>query len=294
MKIPFLPRKQASFFLLAFITLAGESLHAKPTENIHPLLREEALKIQQSLLNERPYPINRNNIVKHKIILPEVFGHHSELVPPWWSPERGNQLSQYLNIALEKYSGINVEKTPTWDQIILRNELGENSESPKTSSSLNPLLQRMQEQKPIHINISFADYSSIYLKPRKRGIGLGLIALTNKSCSLDSYMQSTLSIDKPQSPSFSNDQLLIQSHDRVSEGGTSLNLNLGLGGAGGGSFDTPKIDLKNLALEHIADMAEGIYCLATNNTECLKFYSERQLIDHKKYKEKDIAASAEC
>jgi len=294
MKNPFLSRKQAQFFFLVCIALAGESLHAKPTNSIHPLLREEALKIQKALLNERPYSINRNSIVRYKIILPKRFGNHSELAPPWWSPERGNQLSQYLSIALEKYSGLNVEKTPTWDQIILRNELGGNLESNKISSNPNPLLRRIQDRKPIHINVSFANYSSIYLKPKKRGIGLGLISFTNKSCSLDSHMQSTLSIDKPQSTGFSDDQLLIQSHDRVSEGGTSLNLNLGLAGAGGGSFDTPKIDLKKLVFEHIADTAEGIYCIATNNAACLKFYSEREPFSHKKYKEKDIAKSTEC
>ena len=294
MKNPFSHRKKIQFFLLFCIAFAGESLHAKPINSIHPLLREEVLKIQNKLLAERPYSINRNNIVKYNIVLPKSFGNHSKLTPPWWSHERGNQLSHYLSIALEKYSGLNVEKTPTWGQILLQNEIGRDLETRKIPGTSNPLLQRLQDQQPIHINLSFADYSSIYLKPKKRGIGLGLVSFTNKSCSLDSHMQSTLSIDKPQSPSLSSDQLLIQSHDRVSEGGTSLNLNLGIAGAGGGSFDTPKINLNKLVFEHIVDTAEGIYCLATNNTACLKFYSERQPITHKKYKEKDIAESEEC
>lgn len=294
MKNPFLPCKQAAFFFFACLALTGESLHAKPTSSIHPLLREEALKIQKSLLKERPYSINRNDIVRYKIILPESFGNRTELAPPWWSPKRGNRISEYLSIALEKYSGLTVEKIPNWDQIILRNELGENLESNKSQSKSNPLLQRNQDLEPMGINISFADFSSIYLKPKKRGVGLIVISFTNKSCSLDSYMRSTLSIEKPQLPGVSDDQVLIQSHDRVSTGGTSLTLDLRLAEAGGGSFDTPKIDLNKLILEHVADMAEGIYCLATNNADCLKFYSERRVIDHKKYKEKDIADSSEC
>ena len=105
MKNPFLPRKQAAFFFFVGLALAGESLHAKPTSSIHPLLREEALKIQKSLLKERPYSINRNNIVRYKIILPESFGNHSELAPPWWSPKRGNRISEYLALPL-KNSGL--------------------------------------------------------------------------------------------------------------------------------------------------------------------------------------------
>ena len=201
--------------------------------------------------------------------MPTIYGDASKAIPPWWSPKRGNQLSQFLAIALEKYPGLKIKEVPTWSQIILKDEIAKNPDAASESLQLNPLMRKYKDQNPAQITLSFLEYSSIYLKPRKRGIGLGLISFTNKSCTVDSYLKSSLGINNLDSPNFSTGQLLTQSHDRTSQGGTSLSLNLGLAGVGGGNFDTPKTNLKKLLLEHIADTAEGIYCIATNNAACL-------------------------
>jgi len=281
-------------FLFGCSVFLTEPLLASPVDEIHPLLRQEALAVQENLIQKRPYLLNRNNIVKQTIVLPQIYGDSSKTTPPWWSPKRGNQLSQFLAITLEKYPGLKIKEAPTWDQIILENEIGETSSTESNTLQFNPLMRSYAKQNPAQITLSFLDYSSIYLKPKKRGVGLGLISFTNKSCSVDSHLKSNLVVSNLESPSMTGDQLLTQSHDRVSQGGTSLSLNLGLAGIGGGNFETPKTNLKKLLLEHIADTAEGIYCIATNNAACLKFYSEREPFSHKKYKEKDIAKATEC
>ena len=287
-------QKSAVLLLLGCSAASPQPLQANTADEIHPLLAEEAIAIQKDLIQNRPYSLNRNSIVKQTIVLPESYGEPSEAIPPWWSPKRGNQLSQFLALALQKYPGLKVRKAPTWDQIILNSEIRTKETTQSKTSRLNPLMASFAEQNPAHVHLSFLDYSSVYLKPKKRGIGLGLISFTNKSCSVDSYLKSKLVVDNLASPSPSGDQLLTQSHDRVSQGGTSLSLNLGVAGVGGGNFETPKTDLKKLLLEHIADTAEGIYCIATNNMACLKFYSERVPFSHKNFKDKDIAKSTEC
>lgn len=289
-----LNRKFIKSFFFSCSLFLTEPSQAEPENNIHPLLRQEFLEVQKNLIQERPYSLNRNNIVKQPISLPTIYGDASKAIPPWWSPKRGNQLSQFLAIALEKYPGLKVKEVPTWNQIILKNEIAQNPNTASESLQFNPLMRRYQHQDPAQATLSFLDYSSIYLKPKKRGIGLGLISFTNKSCSVDSYLKSDLGINNLDSSNLSSGQLLIQSHDRASQGGTSLSLNLGLAGVGGGNFETPKTNMKKLLLEHIADTAEGIYCIATNNETCLKFYSEREPLSHKKYEEKDIAKSTEC
>ena len=271
-----------------------EPLQANPASNINPLLRREAIEVQKNLIQERSYFLNRNNISKQLIILPQIYGDSSKIMPPWWSPKRGNRLSHFLAIALERYPGLKIKEVPTWDEIILEDEIGEKPSAEISTLRFNPLMSSYTEQNPAQVTLSFLEYSSIYLKPKKRGIGLGLISLTNKSCTVDSHLRSNLMVNNLKAASLSVDQLLTQSHDRVSQGGTSLSLNLGLAGVGGGNFETPKTNLKKLLLEHIADTAEGIYCIATNNATCLKFYSEREPLSHKQYKEKDIAKSTEC
>ena len=281
-------------FFLGFSLFLAEPLRAEPDKDIPPPLRQEALEIQKNLIQQRPYSINRNNISRQIILLPAIYGSASKTIPPWWSPKRGNQLSQFLAIALAKYPGLKVKEVPTWNQILIKNEIAKKPDLASEPIQRNPLMSKYQEESPAQATLSFLEYSSIYLKPKKRGIGLGVVSFTNKSCSVDSYLKSNLSIDNLDIPNFSNNQLLTQSHDRAIQGGTSLSLNLGLAGIGGGNFKTPKTNFKKLLLEHIADTAEGIYCIATNNSKCLKFYSEREPLSHKKHKEKDIANSTEC
>ena len=289
-----LRRKFITPFLFSLTLLLIDPLQAEAEKDVHPLLKQEALEVQENLIQQRPYSINRNNIARQSISLPSIYGNDSKTIPPWWSPKRGNKLSQFLAIALAKYPGLKINKVPTWDQIILKSEVAHKTDIESGPIPFNPLMSKHQEHNPAQINLSFLEYSSIYLKPRKRGVGLGLVSFTNKSCSVDSHLTSNLSIKNLDSSNLSTGQLLTQSHDRASEGGTSLSLNLGLAGVGGGNFDTPKINLKKLLMEHVADTAEGIYCIATNNAACLKFYSEREPLSHKKYKEKDIAKSTEC
>jgi len=281
-------------FFFGFSLFLTEPLRAESENDIHPLLRQELLVVQKSLIQKRPYSLNRNNIARQTVSLPTFYGDASKSTPPWWSPKRGNRLSQFLAIALEKYPGLKAKEVPTWNQIVLENEITKNPDAERESLHLNPLMRNYRRQNPAQITLSFLEYSSIYLKPKKRGIGLGFISFTNKSCSVDSYLKSSLVVHNLDLPNLSTDQLLTQSHDRENQGGTSLSLNLGLAGIGGGNFDTPKTNLKKLLLEHIADTAEGIYCIATNNAACLRFYSEREPLSHKKYKKKDIAKSTEC
>ena len=289
-----LHRKFITPFFFGFTLFLTDPLRAEPEKDVHPLLKQEALEVQKNLIQQRPYLINRNNIVRQEISLPSIYGNASKATPPWWSPKRGNKLSQFLAIALAKYPGLKVKKVPTWNEIILKNEIAQKTDTTTKPAHFNPLMGKYQEQNPAQINLSFLEYSSIYLKPKKRGVGLGLVSFTNKSCFVDSHLTSSLSIKNLDSPNLSTGQLLTQSQDRASEGGTSLSLNLGLAGVGGGNFDTPKTNLKELLLKHVADTAEGIYCIATNNGACLRFYSEREPLSHKKYKEKDIAKSTEC
>lgn len=282
---------------LASINAVGETLGTDKDRK--EKVRKELVRIQREILPGRPYEINKYKSITGKNIILKPFQLIAGEIPDWWSEKQKYDLSSLLYQALILYPGLSIEKPLSWEQFLLQNELDqqnlENAEEITDKEFIPGILRDLTRSVDSQITVQgfVDDYTYQILKPRKRGIGLGIISLTSKSCKAETYILASFNIsdEKPtpinpgslsknsrdQFKPLSDMETVIKSQSLLtsSSGGSSLNINLGLGGFGGGKFQEPEKLTKEAIYTTIVDAAEGIFCSLSENSECNRYYRER-------------------
>lgn len=218
-----------------------------------------------------------------------------EEAPDWWSEKQSYDLALILAKSLDYYSDLEVLASQTWENQLLKKETeSKNDDTIKSIGKSNSPMQTPRTykdikniQKTYEVKPSVTGYSFKYLRPKKQGIGLGFIAITNKSCTAESWLESRydlvpLTEKEPSNTGISAidntnslASLQISKLLQKTTGGTSLNINFLFGGAGGGEFEPPEKATKELIYDTIVDAAEEIHCSLTQNTKCLEYYSKK-------------------
>ncbi|WP_152557639.1 MULTISPECIES: hypothetical protein [unclassified Prochlorococcus] len=151
--------------------------------------------------------------------------------------------------------------------------------------------QEILQPKQYHLSIrpNITEYIHQRLPSKKRGIGLGFVAFNSKKCITETYFSSDYKMSFEDQPKYLLDSgnfnhlktfeysksLTINKLITQTMGGSSMNVNLILGGFGGGKFKEPNKPIKKIIYQNIVDASEGIYCLITNQEECINFYKDR-------------------
>jgi len=271
--------------------------------------------IRKSMLSDRPYKPNPAGIkqVVYINILPSTLSQSSSSIPDWWSEKQSYDVAYLYAIALSNYPGIKVLPAPTWDTRILSSESSTTIESNSDKSAMPikamPSASRSLTSSPLLLQSRFEidTYKFQYMPVKRRGLGLGFIAITSKECSTETYLRSVVrlfkanpqiadtSSDKPLLDLPGEDQSLILDRLIVDKtGGTSLNMNFLVGGAGGGNFKEPAKPLKRILLESIVDSAEFVNCVHTANQKCIEYYQSRPLLSPTKLTKKQQKKVEAC
>lgn len=247
---------------------------------------EEGLsEARKRVLIERPYKLDRYQKISGVELSIAPVSLKTETIPDWWSDKQAYDLSKLIEAALGYYPGLKVIPGKTWDKASVEEELGNTgltSEETKKPPRRRPDKLQLQtiKMQPIITNYQFQLF-----KPKKRGLGLIFVAITSKSCKSESFIafrtelesnnkNSTASLDSLNTGINSGfDLARLQTSET---GGTSLNLNAIVAGAGGGDFKPPEKATKELLYDSIVDLAEGSYCLLSGNKECIDYYMQRQ------------------
>lgn len=242
---------------------------------------EEARK---KVLSDRPYKHYRyQKAAGIKLAISPVL-LDTESTPDWWSEKQGFDLSKLLELAFTYYPGVSVIPGQTWEQYSVQKEIG-SSTNPLNPMSPSVPSGRKDTAKVLALKPVITNYQYQVFKPKKRGVGLIFIAITSKSCKTESFITLKTELNSEQSTGHTSEASLGQifgnsfdvSRLLVSEsGGTSLNVNAIVAGAGGGDFKPPERVTKELLYESIADVAEGAYCNLVGNKECIDYYNKRQ------------------
>jgi len=257
-------------------------------------IEEQVDLVRKRLLAGRPYKSDFSGAseVVSLEVLPSTLSS-SATPPDWWSEKQSYDLARLYALALGYYPIFDVVPPETWDKKVLASQNlpapshGSNDSTSETGTR-KPLaasrlgVERAKRQTRFDVDL----YNFQHMPVKRRGIGLGFIAITSKECSTETYLRSLVSlspIEKPQSfnsavgsgfEGLDNDSTSIPLNRIVVDktGGTSLNLNFLVGGAGGGNFDPPAKPLKEILLESVVDAAELTSCLATDNQKCIDYY----------------------
>ena len=314
MKIKSLILKSAllvSFFL-------GGSLYSqdKIDEEKKALSKDERIEIEldsvrEIMLNGRPYKrSNISNSPKYKITI-NPYQLTATEAPDWWSERQAYDISYVLLKALNHYPGLEAKLSSTWEQNLLEKEnifkLPENEQKKvdldkkesesfitiiqdKVYRTLNKGNQSVSENdvqlepkvKPrnIYINPIINDYTFQILSPKVKGIGLGFVAINSKTCSNETFLDSSYQISKPfdaqsSSTGFILNEIVSKQLIAKKTKGSSLNFNLLVAGTGGGKYKPPEKPVKEIIYSSVVDAAEGIYCAISEDKQCIKYYAER-------------------
>jgi len=249
-------------------------------------VEQEISLAKERVLKERPYPKSSYQGTGRIKISLKPFTQSMEEPPDWWSEKQGYDLSTLLGKVLELYPDLEVMPFQTWENHLIDQEASKLQDSKNPSQNTNTSISSIKAAGESNFSIapSITGYSFKYLRPKKRGIGLGFIAITNKACTSESYIDTQYNITpfktRQIEPELANG-LAIESSLQISElirkttGGTSLNFNFLVGGAGGGGFEPPEKATKELIYNTLVDAAEQIHCKLINNESCLNYYSNR-------------------
>lgn len=258
---------------------------------------EQVQFVRKRLLSNRPYRVDFSGVseVVDLVVLPSSLSS-AAVAPDWWSEKQGYDLGRLYAIALGYYPIFKVVPPESWDKRVLARE-GLDSSSTVSDASNNVLSSGDSKKSPqgtlsgqdsivreTSFNIDL--YNFQHMPVKRRGIGLGFIAITSKQCSTETYLRSLVNLSAPMASVSSRassslgfeslsqgDQSIPLSRIVVDKtGGTSLNLNFLVGGAGGGNFDPPAKPLKEILLESVVDAAELTSCMAANNQPCIEYY----------------------
>ena len=275
---------------------------------------EQELKlVRESLLADRPYEKDYNSIseIITLKILPSSLAP-SAPVPDWWSEKQSYDLARLYALALSHYPIFRVSPPEDWNQKVLAQEglappTTDSSRSSVSSVSLARLNRIDLGPRQLETSFNIDYYGFQYLPVKRRGIGLGFFAITNKECATETFMRSSVVLNR-----FSSQRQLISAEpvlDLVGDngeqfffsrmivnksGGTSLNVNFLVGGAGGGNFQPPEKPVKKIIYESIVDGAEAAFCLAVNNKQCLDYYSKLPSLKPTKLTDKEKKKVGSC
>lgn len=297
------------FILLIDAPFSG-GLRAHASDEPEKLSPSELItKYHKQLTKERDYELNRYSYVDNKKLRLELFTVNDENTPDWWSKKQSYNLRSLLYLALQKYPGLSIEEPENWDNFLLREELGESEkhEGDKKSktkkkhipSILRSVYENSNDEK-ISIKGAISNYLFQSLKPKKRGIGLGFISFTSKKCTSETFLGINYSgtSENTIEPGFLEEKQYLNFDSNVlstsTTGGTSVNLNLGVGSIGGGNFDKPELLLKEAVYKNVVDAAEGIYCSLSGNLDCIQFYETRKQPEFKNIKKEGATGNSDC
>lgn len=285
----------------------------QPVESASQSVEQELEAARKAVLEDRPYKLNFQGIqeVVSLDVLPSSLSSDA-LVPDWWSEKQRYDLARLYAIALRYYPIFKVNDPESWDSKVLSRE----GLAPKPSDvSVSPADRRAQlravglnnVRKQTRFDVDL--YSFQHLPVKRKGIGIGFIAITNKQCSTETFLRSsvqllstTSEITPKGTTSSGIADVLNSDHETLvlnrmvvnKTGGTSLNLNFLVGGAGGGNFDAPAKPLKQIILDSIVDAAEAASCMASSNQACLDYYKNRPRLQPTKLTEKQKKKVESC
>lgn len=291
------------FTLLAVTAISPPSSLAQDSTTLQATLEKELSESRNTVLKDRPYRLDPYAIKQVTIVRVKPSTQRSETVPEWWSDKQAYDLAELLSLALSRYAGIKAKPSQSWEQNLLDQEKSlSNKQTPaKAAETSNPLGNPI-----IDTQMDILSYNFQHMPIKRRGIGLGFVAMTVKHCSTETHLKTAVSIERPlankaqkesTSPTAINDvgmQLPITRLINSSTGGASLNFNFLVGGAGGGNFVPPDKPLKKIILEGTVDAAEAIYCLITDQKDCLKYYEQRPHPNPSRLSEKDKRRVQSC
>ena len=219
-----------SFLLLTFFP-SNQSI-ANNTNNIEKddILRTDLINTLEDQIAIRDYQIDRNKELQNTEIIIAPYQINNKNPPDWWSEKQSYNISYLLSKALEYYPGLTIRTPKKWDEIILEKELG--TKTKKNSRNTN--------ERIVYIVPNINDYLFNTLRPKRRGVGLVVIAVTKKKCITETFLSTNYQIERY---GFSGDKEIqneISSNQLIKTvtGGTSVNLNIGLGAFG-------EVSLKN-------------------------------------------------
>ena len=277
-------------------------------------VEEELAKTKADILTKRPYKLEPENLKEITVILIKPTSLAGQVAPDWWSEKQAYDISKLYGLALAKYPGIKVQLSETWEDKILREESPKNidlvadqgSQTRVAKLAAKPLIHASARMELV-AELKIIDYSFQYMPVRRRGVGLGFIALNSKECTTETFLKSETSVAKGLSPGAASIKIGMNSIEEISSqtvaqsrmilersGGTSLNFNFLLGGAGGGNFLPPDKPLKRIIYETVVDAAEATYCLTTNQEECLRYYKNLPVIQPSKLTKKQRKKVGGC
>ncbi len=232
------------------------------------LIMDELKKVRERELSQRTYKLDRNQVLEDTEIVISPYELRYGTLPDWWSEKQSYDMSFLLAKALEQYPGLSIKISKNWDDILLEKELNK-----KPNNGLNENVRR------IYIKPYIDDYVFNTLRPKKRGVGLIVIAVTKKNCITETFLSTNYKIKDitESNPKAFSKTIATKKLITRSTGGTSVNFNVGLAAFGGGDFkEPPKAQIKKIVYETVIDASEGIYCTLLNNKECVKYYKERK------------------
>ena len=280
-----------------------------------PSLEQELTAARKVVLTNRPYKSNFSKIqeVVSLEVLPSSLLPDSP-VPDWWSEKQRYDLARLYSIALSYYPIFKVVPPDTWDQRVLSRE-GLSAQDGEITNAVSSSMHRLSKEAAglgnLRKQTSFGVdlYSFQHMPVKRKGIGLGFIAITSKECSTETFLRSSVQLSgvllEPRANAslvsgngdnlISEDQALVLNRMVVDKtGGTSLNLNFLVGGAGGGNFDPPAKPLKQILLESVVDAAEAASCMATSDQACLDYYRSRPRLQPTKLTPKQKKKVGSC
>lgn len=241
---------------------------------------------RRRVLADRPYKLNPYQKISNLQLAIKPVNLQTETVPDWWSEKQSFDLAKLLELAMAYYPGLTVVPSETWEQASIQKELSQATLEPTTN--IPALARRTRtDVQTVTLQPTITNYQFQLFKPKKRGIGLVFIAITSKSCKSESFISmrsefsssttdnATLSITDKLSFGLGNgfDIARLQTTE---SGGTSLNVNAILAGAGGGDFKPPEKATKDLLYDGIVDLAEGTYCVLSGSDACNSYYQKRE------------------
>ena len=277
--------------LLCSITLLASSSAVAQTSQSDQAIRQELKQARTEVLAKRPYKLDPSTIKEVINVAVAPSQQLGSTPPDWWSEKQAYDIASLLSIALSNYPSFRVITPQTWEEHLVDQNT---SLSAAPMSSQPTGKNNFLDSRTITAQINILDYAFQYMPVKRRGIGLGFIALTSKECSSETFLKSEASIQDTKATSSQPDPTAIASglptgaesllesqsvlmNRRIinTTGGASLNFNFLVGGAGGGNFNPPDKPLKQMIYESVADAAEAIYCLATDQKACIAYYRTR-------------------
>ena len=244
------------------------------------LIEEDLEKSRSDVLFSRQYSLDKDLTSEEINVVIRPYKLSAEQSPDWWSEKQAYDMSFLLVKALNNYPGINASLEKTWEERILEKE---NLLINKKESYIN--------ENRVIITPFVEDFKFQVLTPKKRGIGLVVISLTNKTCINETFLATRYKFDSPLVPTnyiedIESKQLLVKK-----KSGSSLSANFFYVSGGKGKFKAPEKPIKEVVYKTVVDSAEGLYCALTNNGNCIKYYQQRDFqfptVEKKRKKKKD-------